>query len=147
MSEDTLKQSYIQMANRLYRAHPSSGLLKAAAEAKNSAEVVEAMKEWLSARGNTRWILVYDNIDNPKLPGVEDPQAYDIKSYFPAAHQGFILITTRASRLEIGKVISVKKLQNVQQSITILSHMSKRQISDQGRRQDRKSAFKWLIWC
>ena len=132
MSEDTLKQSYTRMANRLYRAHPSSELLKTAAEAEKANEIVEVMNGWLSARGNNRWVLVYDNIDNPKLPGVEDAQAYDIKSYFPDAHQGFILITTRASQLKIGKVISVKKFENVGESIAILSHMSKRQISDQG---------------
>ncbi|MCJ1467841.1 hypothetical protein MMC07_006466 [Pseudocyphellaria aurata] len=130
-SEDMLKQSFIDMAHRLYNEHPSSTLLKTAAESKDPDQVVDAMKRWLSLKANTRWLLVFDNIDNPKLPGMRDPQAYDIKSYFPAAYQGFILITTRSSRLKIGKIIPVKKLETIEESLAILSNMSERQISDQ----------------
>ncbi|MCJ1426602.1 hypothetical protein MMC29_004505 [Sticta canariensis] len=130
-NEDTLKQSYIKMAKRLYNNHPLSMLLSKAAESKEPDQAVEAVKRWLSAKGNIRWMLVFDNIDNPISPGVKDPQAYDIRSYFPETDQGFILITTRSSQLKIGKVIRVKKLHNIQESIAILSHMSERQISDQ----------------
>lgn len=139
--EDMLKQSFTDMANRLYNEHPSSTLLRTAAESKDPDQVVDAMKRWLSVKTNTRWMLVFDNIDNPKLPRMSDPHAYDIKSYFPTAHQGFILITTRSARLKIGKVIPVKKLQTINESLAILSNMSERQISDQGKRQNLKDAF------
>lgn len=122
------------MAKRLYDEYPSSTLLRTAAESKDADQVVGTMKRWLSAKGNIQWMLVFDNIDNPNLPGIKDPQAYDIKSYFPEAHQGFILITTRSSQLKLGKVIPIKKLQNIQESISILVYMSDRPISDQGRR-------------
>lgn len=135
-NEDMLKQSFTDMSKRLYNEHSSSALLRTAAESKDPDQVVEAMKRWLSTRGNIRWMLVFDNIDNPKLPGTKDPQAYDIKSYFPEAHQGFILITTRSSRLKIGKVISVKKFQNVEESVAILAFMSERQISNNGKCQN-----------
>lgn len=134
--EDMLKQSFVNMAKRLYNEYPSSTLLRAAAESEKTDLVVEAMKRWLSAKGNIQWMLVFDNIDNPKLPGINDPQAYDIRSYFPEAHQGFILITTRSSQLKIGKVVRVKKLQNIGESIAILAHMSERQISDLGKCQN-----------
>ena len=127
-----LKQSFTDMAKRLYHHYPSSTPLRTAAQSKDKDEIVETMKQWLSAKGNMQWMLVIDNVDNPKLPGIKDPQAYDVKSYFPEAHQGFILITTRSSRLKIGKVVQVKKLQKVEESIAILAHMSERQISDQG---------------
>lgn len=137
-SEDTLRQSFSGMANRLYNEYPSecpsSALLKIAAEEKDIDQTITVIRRWLSIRGNTRWILVFDNIDNPKLDGngMKDPQGYDIRSYFPEADQGHILITTRSSRLEIGKVISIKKLLNIQESIAIMASMSRRRIPEQG---------------
>lgn len=135
-SEDMLKQSFKNMAKRLFDQFPPSTLLRTAAESKDADQVAEAMKRWLSVKGNNQWLMVFDNVDNPKLPGIKDPQAYNIKSYFPEAHQGFILITTRSSQLKIGNIIPVKKLQNVRESIAILAYMSDRPISDQGRRRD-----------
>lgn len=135
-SEDMLKQSFTDMARRLYNEHPSSTLLRTAAESRDPDQVVEAMNRWFSAKGNIQWMIVFDNIDNPKLPGSKDPQAYDIKSYFPEAHQGSILITTRSSQLKVGNVIRVRKLRNIGESIAILAHMSERQISYQGECQD-----------
>lgn len=138
-TQDMLKQSFVSMAKRLHNEYPSSALLSTAAESKDPEQVVEAMKRWLSAKGNCRWLLVFDNFDNPRLPsGINDPQAYDIKSYFPDAHQGFILITTRSSWVKVvGKVIQVKKLQSIGESIAILAHMSERQISDQGKCEEK----------
>ena len=131
-TEDTLKQSFAGIAQRLLIEHPYLTQLKTAVKVKKADEIVAAIKQWLSIRNNTRWILVFDNVDNPKLPGIEDPQAYDIRSYFPEVHQGSILITTRSSRLKIGKVISVKKLLDKEDSITILTSTSRRIILDQG---------------
>ncbi len=122
-SEDMLKQSFKNMAERLFDQFPSSTLLRTAAESKDADQVAEAMKRWLSVKGNNQWLMVFDNVDNPKLPGIKDPQAYNIKSYFPEAHQGFILITTRSSQLKIGNIIPVKKLQNVRESIAILAYV------------------------
>ncbi len=129
---NTLRQSFAGMAKRLHNKHPSSVLLGMAAEEKDADQVVAVVKQWLSIRGNTRWILIFDNIDNPKLPGIKDPQAYDIRSYFPEADQGSILITTRSFSLKIGEVVSLEKLLDVQESMTILAFMSGREISDQG---------------
>lgn len=134
-NEDTLKQSFADVAKRIYEEHPSSSSLKAAADSRDPDQVVAAVKHWLSTKSNTKWIVVFDNIDNPKLPGITDPQAYDIKSYFPKVDQGFILITTRSTRLRIGEVISLKKLQNIRESIEILANMSGRQLSDHGKCQ------------
>lgn len=80
------------MAKRLQIEYPSSLLLEREVDGKNADQVVAAViKQWLSIRGNSKWILVFDNVDNPKFPGISDPQAYDIGSYFPEAHQGSIL--------------------------------------------------------
>ena len=131
-NEDTLKQSFAVMANRLHREHSTSALLRTIPELKNIDQVVSIVKQWLSAKGNHQWMLVFDNIDSPKLPGIEDPQSYDIKSYFPEKHQGHILITTRSSTLKIEKVVSVRKMVDRQESISILSSTSGRKSIDQG---------------
>ena len=131
-NEDTLKQSFVGIAKRLHNEYPSSALLKKAAEEKDSDQTVAAMKQWLSIRGNTQWMLVFDNIDNPKLRGINNPQAYDIKLYFPEADQGSILITTRSFRLKIGEVVSVRKLVDIRECVMILASTSGREILDQG---------------
>jgi hypothetical protein len=41
-------------------------------------EVIDAVKVWLSLPNNTRWLMIYDNYDNPKLAGNTDPAAVDI---------------------------------------------------------------------
>jgi hypothetical protein len=130
-TEDALKQSFTITAKRLHRYHPASELLRKAMESKDIDESVENIKEWFSAEGNHRWLLVFDNVDNPKLPGLDDPEAYDIESYFPETHQGSIIVTTRSSRLQIGKVVSVAKLGTVE-SIEILSSTSGRGNLDTG---------------
>lgn len=127
-NEEVLKQCFVNMAHRVYDHQHLSPTWRKAAESKNLDEVVRNMKRWLSAKDNIQWMLIFDDVD--------DLQAYDIRSYFPEADQGFILITTRSSQLRIGKVISVKKLQNINESIAILAQMSQRQISDQGKCHD-----------
>lgn len=131
-NEDTLKQSFVGMAKRLHNEYPSSTLLRNAAEEKDTDQVITAIQKWLSIRGNTKWILVFNNIDNPKLPGVKDSQAYDIRSYFPEVHQGSILITTRSASLKIGKVVSVGRFLDIQESIKILASTSGREALSQG---------------
>lgn len=131
-NEDMLKESFSTMAKRLYNTYSSSVLLRNAAESKNPDQAVEGTNRWLSAAGNTRWILIFDNVNDPKLPGIKSPHAYDIRTYFPAAHQGSILITTRSAGLKIGKVVRVRKFVNIWESIAILARTSERQMSVQG---------------
>jgi hypothetical protein len=131
-TEDTLKQSFAVMAKRLHNEHASSVLVKRAMEAKDVDEVVKSIRQWLSIKDNYRWMLVFDNIDNPKIPGNKDPQAYDIKLYFPEAYHGSIIITTRSSRLKLGSVIPIRKLRDIRDGIAILSTNSGRPNLDQG---------------
>jgi tetratricopeptide (TPR) repeat protein len=125
-TEYTLKQSFVAVAKRLHRQHKGSALLKTALETEDIQKAVLGVSEWLSIQENHRWILVFDNVDNPKTPGSKDPQAYDVRSYFPEAYHGSIIVTTRSSSLKIGQVISVRKLQDIEESIMILIAMSGR---------------------
>lgn len=131
-NEDTLKRSFAGIANRLNNEYPGLTLLKMAVEERNTDQMVAAIKQWLSIPGNTRWLLVFDNVDNLKFPDIKDPQVYDVRFYFPEADQGSILISTRSSRLKIGEAVSVRKLLDIQESIKILASTSGREISDQG---------------
>lgn len=131
-TEDTLKQSFASMTERLHDEYPSSPLLKTAVKEKNADQMIAAIKKWLSKKNNAQWLLVIDNFDNPRLPGIENPQGYNIETYFPQAHQGSILITTRSSGLKIGTVVSVKKILDIQTSMTILISTSGREDLDQG---------------
>jgi hypothetical protein len=93
----------------------------------NLDEAVDAVKAWLSLPNNTRWLMIYDNYDNPKLPRNMDPTAVDIQKFLPESYQGFVLITTRSSQVKIGHPIRIRKLGNVHDSLKILSTVSGRE--------------------
>jgi len=49
--------------------------------------VVHAVQQWFSAPGNTNWLLVFDNLDDPDL--------VDIEKYVPSCNHGTVIITSR----------------------------------------------------
>jgi hypothetical protein len=89
-------------------------------------EVVDAVKAWLSLGDNTRWLMIYDNYDNPRVPGNSDPSAVDIRKFLPEAYQGSVIITTRSSQVQIGHSIRIRKLENLRDCLEILSNASGR---------------------
>lgn len=123
--EDSLKQSFAKVARQILREHPSANRLSNV-DMKNLDEVVEAVKAWLSLPNNTRWLTIYDNYDNPRLPGISDVEAVDIRKFLLESFQGSIIITTRSSRVQIGHSMQIKKLENVRDSLKILSNTSNR---------------------
>ena len=124
--EDSLKQSFAKLARRILREHPSTSWLSNVDTEINLDEVVVAVKAWLSRPNNTRWLIIFDNYDNPKLPGNTDPAAVDIQKYLPELYQGSIIITTRSSQVRIGHLIRIRKLSDVHDSLEILSTVSRR---------------------
>ena len=71
--------------------------------------------------------MIYDNYDNPKLPGNTDPAALDIRKFLPESYQGAVIITTRSSQVKIGHQIQIRKLESVHDSLEILSNTSRRE--------------------
>jgi hypothetical protein len=130
--KDSLKQSFAKIAKQILRDHPSASRLSNLDMNGNLDEVVEAVKGWLSLPKHTRWLLIYDNYDNPKIPSNSDPTAIDIRKYFPESYQGSIIITTRLAQVKFGSQILIKKLTNIEDSLQILSNASGRQISPDG---------------
>ena len=125
--EDSLKQSYVKVAKQILREHPSASRLSNVDTYENLDEVVDAVKAWLSLPNNTRWLIIYDNYDNPRLPGNTDPVAVDIRKFLPESYQGSIIITTRSSQVRFGYPLQIRKLENVLDSLEILSNTSRRE--------------------
>jgi hypothetical protein len=117
--EDSLKRSFAKVAKQILQAHPLANRLSSVDIKGDLGEVVDAVKAWLSLPNNTRWLMIYDNYDNPKLP--------DIRDFLPESYQGSIIITTRSSQVQIGYLIRVRKLENISDSLEILSHVSRRE--------------------
>ncbi|KAG4441475.1 hypothetical protein IFR05_003081 [Cadophora sp. M221] len=90
-------------------------------------EVVDIVKAWLSLPNNTRWLMIYDNYDNPKLLSKTNPAAVDIRMFLPESYQGLIIITTRSSQVKLGHPIQIRKLGDVRNSLEILSTVSRQQ--------------------
>ncbi|RYP33640.1 hypothetical protein DL768_011088 [Monosporascus sp. mg162] len=125
-NENSLKHSFSMVAKRILRQYPSASRLSSV-DAENVEEVIDAVKTWLSLPNNTRWLLIYDNYDNPKVPSNKDPATMDINDFLPESYQGSIIITTRSSQVKTGHSIRIRKMENVLDSIEILSNASNRQ--------------------
>ncbi|ETS76266.1 hypothetical protein PFICI_11653 [Pestalotiopsis fici W106-1] len=118
--ETSIRQSFAKVAKQILQQHPDASHLGSLDLERNDSEIVEAVKAWLSLPNNTRWLVVYDNYDNPKLPNSTDTTGIDIRRFFPVAYQGSIVITTRLSQVDIGYRIRIKKLEDMDDSLMIL---------------------------
>ena len=133
--ETSLKQGFVRVAERILREYPPLTYIKNAVESHDLDQTVRAVKQWLDKPKNNCWLIIYDNYDHPKLEtdmnnqGDENTafEAYDIRPFLPDAYHGAILITTRSSRVELGRRIPLKKLEALKDSLQILSHTSNRQ--------------------
>ena len=122
-TESTLKRSFAANASRLPKGFLSQELLDGPQNEEALSSILHDMKTWLGLPGNDRWLLILDNVDNPKIPESKRQHAYDIRSYFPEAHQGSILVTTRWRTLRIGHLVEVVKLSEDDEGISLLDRM------------------------
>jgi hypothetical protein len=139
--ENSLKQSFVKVARQILREHPLASRISSVDINENLDEVVDAVKAWLSQPNNTRWLMIYDNYDNPKVPGNTDPAAVNIQKFLPESYQGSIIITTRSSQVKLGQSIQIRKLEDVRDSLEILSNASRRE-----RLRSGKNTFKYLYY-
>ncbi|CAI7594296.1 unnamed protein product [Penicillium pancosmium] len=66
--------------------------------------------KWLALEGNSRWLIIFDNIDQYSPSSIGD--AYDIAEFFPGADHGSILVTSRLQGLtELGKSFPIHRLE------------------------------------
>jgi hypothetical protein len=69
------------------------------------------MLRWLALEGNSRWLIIFDNIDQYSPYDSDVGDGFDIEEFFPAADHGSILITSRLQQLsELGEPFPVHRL-------------------------------------
>ncbi|KAI4261199.1 MAG: hypothetical protein L6R42_003599 [Xanthoria sp. 1 TBL-2021] len=124
--EDSVKQSYARIARRILREHPSTSQLVSITDESQLDESMRAVKRWLEHPKNVRWLMVFDNYDNPKTPGNTGPRVVNIQHFLPEAYHGSVIVTTRESKVNVGRRIKVGKLQDIYDSLQILSDTSHR---------------------
>jgi hypothetical protein len=124
--ENSLKQSFAKVAKQILREHPLASRLSNVDTDRDLDRVIDAVKAWLSLPNNTRWLMIYDNYDNPKLPENTDPAAVNINKFLPESYQGSIIVTTRSSQVGFGYPIRIRKLEDIRDSLEILSNVSRR---------------------
>ncbi|KAL4759686.1 uncharacterized protein BDW70DRAFT_161387 [Aspergillus foveolatus] len=67
--------------------------------------------QWLSAPGNNRWLIIFDNVDQYAPLPDSSICGYDICEFFPKVDHGSIIITSRAQGVvEVGKPFPIGKL-------------------------------------
>lgn len=128
----------------MQRLGTSFAYLSDAIENKDLDQFVEAVKRWLDEPTNDRWIVIYDNFDNPLFgsditrrglvyavgsnPKTEDEdekdgansKAFDIRPYLPNTDHGPVIVTTRSSTFQFGTCIKLGTLK-VNDSLEILA--------------------------
>ena len=77
--KDSLKQSFAMVARQILREYPLAGRLSSLDMKEDLDEVIDAVKVWLSLPYNTRWLMIYDNYDNPKSAKNTDLAAVNIR--------------------------------------------------------------------
>ena len=134
--EDSLRSGFRDIAQYVLedqKGKPSTSTLASVDLDGNLDQVVTAVKSWLNLRRNTRWLMIYDNYDNPRTPGNLDRSAVEIRRFLPRADHGSIIITTRSAQVSQGHRIHVQKLANIHEGLKILSNTSKRENIENGR--------------
>jgi len=121
--ETTLKQAFVALARLVLKVDQSQTVDHVGED-----QIMWQMRQWLSEPDNNRWLLIFDNYDDPSFSGLNSSTGYDIRNFFPHRFQGSILITTRSKRLVFAKILRLQKLESLQESIAILSSRSGRNL-------------------
>ncbi|KAJ9493515.1 hypothetical protein H2202_011017 [Exophiala xenobiotica] len=109
-SEATLKDSFRLVAEVIFDVQ-DDGVVEAE-------QILAQTRRWLSDRQNTRWLLIFDNYD--------EPDQYQVEQYYPYVSHGAIVVTTRRPDLVAGTEIRMQPLRSVEESLEILQTRSRR---------------------
>ena len=115
-SEITLKSSLRNLATRILTSENMNDL--------DDDRIRVAVSNWLSESDNSRWLLIYDNYD--------DPEDYNLTQYYPSIAHGSIIVTTRVPSRLNGKRVLVQKMNDEEDNLRILSTRSEREDVDSG---------------
>ena len=115
-SEVSLKLSIMRCACRIPAGQISDASRTYSISSEgNINEVVREVMGWLAQPDNTKWLVVFDNVNQDYNLHTLDPLTYDVRQYFSGADHGSVLITTRLARLEqLGGSQQVNKVDRAQ---------------------------------
>ena len=130
--EDSLTLNFRDIAQQVLKYHPTTDVLASVNLEGNLDQVVNGVKTWLDLQDNTRWLIIYDNYDNPRFSGNPDSSAVNVRRFLPCSDHGSIIITTRSSQVNQYQRIHVQKLPNIQEGLQILSNTSGRKGIENG---------------
>jgi hypothetical protein len=120
-TEATLNNSLRRMVNRILPPETVSKL--------ECDQVWVYASNWLSHLDNTRWLLIFDNYD--------DPDQYKLTEYSPSVVQGSIVVTTRQPDRINGVQVKVRSISEKEESLRILATRSGRENATSGKRSSR----------
>lgn len=109
-SEISLKGSLRILARRILPVDRANGL--------EDDRLWLYVSNWLSELDNRRWLIIFDNYDDPDL--------YNIENFYPSASQGSIIITSRSPGRIKGEQLLVKTMRKLEDGLYILATRSGR---------------------
>lgn len=111
-SETTLKSSFVTLAKRTIPAGTTN------APVSDTDQLRTLILNWFSELDNKGWLLIFDNYDNP--------DQYQISSYYPYVSHGSIIITTRLPDQVGVDPLVLRSFNNVNEGLRILQTRSRR---------------------
>lgn len=137
-TEEFLIQSLLLIVSRLPKGQITVADTRDIKGLEESRKAAQEVLQWFALKGNTQWLLIYDNIDKTSYDeetsdkDTESSSTYDITQYFPRGDTGSIIITTRLQRLvSLGSQVNLRKL-DVLDSLLILEKYSGRCLKREG---------------
>lgn len=82
-------------------------------------QILNYVHQWLSDVRNTRWLLIFDNYD--------EPEEFSLETYYPYTSHGSIVVTSRLRDCISGHQIRVQPLEDVDDGLSILKTRSQRE--------------------
>ncbi|KAK5311901.1 hypothetical protein LTR93_011541 [Exophiala xenobiotica] len=115
---ETLSQSLQGIVRQILKLHPSTFQLARVDFDVDLVQIARAVITWLALPGNTRWLLIYENLQDPKANASQDVL---IRRFLHDSDHGSIIITTRSANFgSIGRMIQVSRLSKVEDRLEIL---------------------------
>lgn len=99
-------------------------VIAAELETLDKEQVLSRLHGWLSRPDNIHWLLIFDNYDDPDL--------FDIESFYPGVGHGSIIVTTRLPDRVTGHQVRVQALHDIDSSLAILQVRSGRKDVQEG---------------
>jgi hypothetical protein len=137
-TEESLIQGLLVLSSRLPKGQIADVDAQEIIGLEESRKRAQEILGWFALKGNTQWLLVYDNIDKTFYEEETSDEntgfssTYDITQYLPRGDAGSIIITTRLQRLaSLGSQVHLRKL-DVHDSLLVLERHAGRSLKRTG---------------